>query len=87
MLVDTDPMDVDAVNSLSRLAKEKDHRVRVMGVLSAIEHIFSLTATHAKAEASTRVAKASRASDGPRVRTKARVKKTMGNPKEPKVRT
>ena len=28
----SDPMDVDAVNSLSRLAKEKGHRVRVMGV-------------------------------------------------------
>ena len=28
----TDPMDVDAVHSLSRLAKEKGHRVRVMGV-------------------------------------------------------
>ena len=35
----SDPMDVDAVNSLSRLAKEKGHRVRVMGVLSAVEQI------------------------------------------------
>ena len=37
----SDPMDVDAVNSLSlsRVAKEKGHRVRVMGVLSAVEHI------------------------------------------------
>ena len=41
----SDPMDVDAVNSLSlsRLVKEKGHRVRVIGVLSAVEHIFNET--------------------------------------------
>ena len=61
----SDPMDVDAVNSLSS-AKEKDHRVRVMGVLSAVEHIFNETATHANAQASNRLAKAN-ASHGPRV--------------------
>ena len=71
----SDPMDVDAVNSLSLLAKEKGHRVRVMGVLSAVEHIFNETAMHAKAQASNRMAKANRASHGPRVRAKARVKK------------
>ena len=54
----SDPMDVDAVNSLSRLAKEKGHRVRVMGVLSAVEHIFNETAMHARARASNRMAKA-----------------------------
>ena len=82
-------MDVDAVNS--RLAKGKGHRVRVMGVISALEHICNGTAMHAKAQASNRMAKANRASHGPRVRAKARVKKTLKNPKEkpkePKART
>ena len=55
----SDPMDVDAVNSLSRLAKEKGHRVRVMGVLSAVEHIFNETAMHARAQASNRMAEES----------------------------
>ena len=36
----SDPTNVCAVNSLSRLAKEKGHRVCVVGVLSAVEHIF-----------------------------------------------
>ena len=36
----SDPLDVDAVNTLSRLAKEKSHRVRVMWILSAVEFIF-----------------------------------------------
>ena len=59
------------------------------------EHIFNETAMRAKAQASNRVAKANRASHGPRVslrfQAKARVKKAMENtkenPKEPKVRT
>ena len=63
----SDPMDVDAVNSLSLLAKEKDHRVRVMGVSSAVVRIFNETAMHVKAQASNRMAKANRASHGPRV--------------------
>ena len=48
----SDPMDVDAVNSLSlsRLAKEKGHRVRARGVLSAVVRIFNETAMHAKAQ-------------------------------------
>ena len=40
---------------------------------------------HVKALASNRLAKASRASHGPRVMGKERVKKTMENPKDPKV--
>ena len=32
----SDPIDVDAVNSLSRLAKAKGHPFRVLGVLSAM---------------------------------------------------
>ena len=60
-----------------------------MGVFSAVEHIFSETAVHARTQASNRLAKANRASHGPRGR--ARVKKTRANPKEnpkePKVRT
>ena len=66
-------MDVDPVNSLSRLAKEKGHRVHVMGVSSAVEHIFNETAMHARAQASNRLARANRASHGPRVRAKERV--------------
>ena len=77
--VHSDPMDVDAVNSLSRLAKEKGHRVRVMGVLSAVEHIFNEIAMHARAQASNRLARANRASHGPRVRAKERVKRTREN--------
>ena len=66
--------------SLSLLPKEKDHRVRAMGVLSAVEHIFNETAMHAKAQASNRMAKASGVSHGlrlsPHPQAKARVKKT-----------
>ena len=85
-------MDIDAVISP---AKGKGHRVRAMCVLSAVEHIFNETAMHAKTQASNRMAKAKRASHGPRVslhsQAKVRVKKTRENPKEhpkePKVRT
>ena len=88
-------MDVDAVNSLSRLAREKGHQVRAMGVSSAVVRIFNETAMHARAQASNRIAKANRASHGPRVsprtQAKVRVRKTRENPKEnptePKVRT
>ena len=45
-------------------------------------YIFNETAVHTQAEASNRMAKANRASHGPRVRAKARVKKTRENPKE-----
>ena len=71
----SDPMDVDAVNS-SRLAKVKGRRVRVMGVLSAVLHIFNETAMHARTQASNRLARANRASHDPRVRAKVRVKRT-----------
>ena len=53
-----------------------------MVVSSAVEHIFNETAMHARAQASNRMPRASRASHGPRVGVKARVKKTMKNPKE-----
>ena len=62
------PMDVGAVNSLSRLAEEKGHRVRVMGVACAVAHIFNETAMHARTQENNRLAKANRASHGPRVR-------------------
>ena len=78
----SDPMEVDAVNSLSCLAKEKGHRVSVMCVLSAVEHMFNETAMYARAQASNRLAKANRASHGPRVRAKERVKRTRENPKK-----
>ena len=80
----SDPMDVDAVNSLPS-GNEKGHRVRVMGVLSAVEHVFNETAMHARAQASNRRAKANRASHGPRMRAKERPKRPREVPKEPKV--
>ena len=74
---------------VSRLAKEKGHQVRVICVLSAVEHIFDETAMHARTLASNRLAR-----HGPRVRTKVRVKRSRDNPKEnpkepkvPKART
>ena len=51
----SDPM--DAVNSLSLI---RQHRVREMGVLSAVEHIFNESAMHAKALASNRLARGQR---------------------------
>ena len=77
--------------TFSRRAKEKGHRVRAMGVLRAMQHIFNETAMHARTLASKRLAKAIRAIHGPKVRAEARVKETRENPKEnpkePKVRT
>ena len=74
---------------VSRLAKEKGHQVRVICVLSAVEHIFDETAMHARTQASNRLAR-----HGPRVRAKVRVKRSRDNPKEnpkepkvPKART
>ena len=82
----SDPMDVGAVNSLSRLPMEKDHRVRVMGVLSVVVHIFNETAMQARTQASNRMAKAIRGSHGSRVnlqsQAKERVKRTKENPKD-----
>ena len=84
------------MSTLSLLPKEKDHRVRVMDVLSAVVHITNEISMHAKAQASNRMAKASRARHGPRVspHTQAKVRlrenrkeNPKENPKEPKVRT
>ena len=90
----SDPMDVAAVNSLSRLARGKGHQVRVMGVSSAVVHIFNEIATHARAQASNRMAKVNRASHGPREgphTAQVRVRKTREHQwkisKDPKVRT
>ena len=78
----SEPMDVDAVNSMSS-DKGKDHRIHEMGVfLSAVDHIVNETAMHAQALATNRLARANRASHGPRVRAKERVKRTRENPKE-----
>ena len=82
MLVDTQIPWMLVQSTLSLLPKEKDHRVRAMGVLSAVEHFLHETAMYARAQASNRLAKANRASHGPRVRAKGRVKKTRENPKE-----
>ena len=72
----------------------KGHRVRAMGVSSAVAHSFNEIFMHARAQASIRMEKANTASHGPRVsphtRAKVRARKTMENPrenpKEPKVR-
>ena len=66
----------------SRQAEEKGHQVRAMGVLSAVEHIFNETAMQARTPASNRLAKANRASHGPRVKAKERVTRTMEDPKD-----
>ena len=71
-----------------------------MGVLSAVVRIFNQIAMHAKAQASNRMAKANRASHGPRVsprtQAKVRVRKIQGKiqrkiqkkiQRNPKVRT
>ena len=64
-------------STLSRRAKEMDHRVRVIGVLSAVEHISNETAMHPRAQASDRLARANRASHGPRVKTNERGKRKV----------
>ena len=88
---DSKPSDIGFRSSVSRQAKENGHRVRAMDVLSAVEHVFKETAMQARTPASNRLAKAIRASHGPRVRAEARVKRSKGNPKdcpkEPRVRT
>ena len=58
-----------------------------MGVLSAVEHIFNETAMHGKALASNRLARANRASHGPGVRAKERVKMHKGKSKGKSVGT
>ena len=90
----SDPLDVGAVYSLSRQAKEKGHWVHEMVVSSAVEHIFNETAMQARTPASNRLAKANRANHGPRVKAQPRVKakerakRTMENPQDsPKVPT
>ena len=58
---------------LSRLAKEKGHRVRVICVLSALEHIFDETAMHARTQASNRLAR-----HGPKSEGKGKSKEIKG---------
>ena len=74
-------MDVDAVNSLS-FAKGRGSSSPCDGCCKCGEHIFNETAMHARAQASNRLARANRASHGPRVRAKERVKRTRENKKE-----
>ena len=71
-------MDVDAVNSLSS-GKGKGASSPRDGCLSAVEHMFNETAMHARTQASNRLARANKASHGPRVRAKER--ETMGKSK------
>ena len=76
----SDPMDVDAVNSLSS-GKVRGHRVRVMGVLSAVEQIFKETAMHARAQASNRL-KGKQSKSWSKGAVKETVKRARENPKE-----
>ena len=53
-----------------------------MGVFfSAVEHFFNETAMHATAQASNRLARANRASHGPRVRAKEKSEENNGQSK------
>ena len=54
-------------STLSCQSKEKGHPFRVLGVLSAMEHIFNETAMQARTQARNCLAKAIKASHGPRV--------------------
>ena len=72
-------------STLARLPKEKDNQVQATGVSSAVEHTLNETAMQARTPASNRLAKANRASHGPRMKAKERVKRTRENPKDPKV--
>ena len=82
----SDPMDVDAVNSLSLLSKEKYYRVRAMGVCKCGGAHFQRDCNARKSTGKQSYDKGNRASHGPRVsqhsQAKARVKKTRENPKE-----
>ena len=78
----SDPMDVGAVNSLSRQSKEKGHQVRVVSVLIKCGGAHFQRDCNARAQASNRMAKVHKASHGPRVRAKERVKTTRENPQE-----
>ena len=84
----SDPMDVDAVNSLSS-GKGKGSSSPRDGCFNFCGAHFQRDCNASKNTASNRLAKANRASHGPRVRAKARVKRTRENseenPKEPKV--
>ena len=67
----SDPIDVGAVSSLS---SGKGHQIRAMGVSSAVQHIFNENAMQARTLASKRLAKAIRASHGPRVSLQSQAK-------------
>ena len=54
-------------SALSCQSKEKGHSFRLLGVKSAMEHIFNETAMQARTLASNRQAKAIKVSHGPRV--------------------
>ena len=70
----SDPMDVDAVKSLSSGKGKGSSSPRDGCFFSAVQHIFNETAMHARTQASNRLARANRASHGPRVRAKVREK-------------
>ena len=82
-------------STLSCQSKEKGHPFCVLGVFGATEHSFNETAMQARTLASNCLAKAIKASHGPRVspqsQAEEKVKKTVENPKrspkEPKVRS
>ena len=86
----SDPMDVDAVNSLSS-GKGKGSSSRVMGVLSVVEHIFNETAMHAKSTGKQSYGKGKQSKSWSKSEGKGKGEEAVRNPKEnpmePKVRT
>ena len=86
----SDPMDVDAVNSLLSGKGKGSSSPRDVCFKCGGAH-FQRDCNARKGKASNHLARANRASHGPRLRAKERVKKVIGNPDEnpkvPKVRT
>ena len=70
----SDPMNVDAINSLA-WKSENDHRVHETAVSSAVETIFRETALVPSHHPIAMARSANRASHGPRVLAKERLKK------------
>ena len=62
--------------------KGRDHRVHETVVSSAVEHVVNVTAMHAKATASNRLARINGASRGPRVCIKGKSKERNGKSKK-----
>ena len=74
----SEPMRVGAVNSRFRLAKEKRHRLCVMGVFGAVEHIFNETAMHTRTPATNRCGKGKQSKSWSKRKRNRKSKRTKG---------